>query len=60
MSLIPFAPFLLSYFPSRPAHSKEYRTGRIGRPLENRVLEIMEKSFCVLSTAGLRPAFLFS
>ena len=36
---------LTSYFPSRPAHPGKYHTSGIGRPLENRLLKIMEKVF---------------
>jgi hypothetical protein len=45
MSLIPFAPFLLRTFGRALLNPEKYRTGRIGRPLENRVLKIMEKMF---------------
>jgi hypothetical protein len=33
------------FFDEGSAHPEKYRTGRIGRPLENRLLKIMEKIF---------------
>src|SRR6266545_6971458 len=35
------------FFDEGSAHPEKYRTGNIGRPLENRVLKVMEKCSCV-------------